>query len=126
MRNIRKIIEERNEVLRTMKRLSQKAITENRGLNQSETMQADFLKQRAKELEQDIKKAKEELRSGATVVVEEIGEGRMITKGKEEIRAIEEVRTITTATHETSIPKNTSEKIVLALTENSQILGEVH
>lgn len=124
MRDTREIIEERNDVLKAMKRLSQKAITENRGFNEAENKQALFLKQRSIELEQELKEVKQELRTGATIITEDEGEKRMITKGKEELRATEEIRTITTATHETSIPTNTSEKIILALTENSQILGD--
>lgn len=122
MRDTREIIEERNDVLKAMKRISQKAITENRGFNEAENKQALFLKQRSIELEQELKEAKQELRTGATIITEDKGEKRMITK--EELRAAEEIRTITTATHETSIPTNTSEKIILALTENSQILGD--
>lgn len=60
MRSTKRIYDERYEVSRAMKQLSQKALTEKRGFTEAEDKQAKFLKQRMEELTLEYNLAKAE------------------------------------------------------------------
>lgn len=75
MKDIRDLIEERNVILKTLKDMSDKCVSEKRGLTEAENVEVAELRAKEIELKDEIKALKEEIREGA-VIIEETKEER--------------------------------------------------
>mgnify|MGYP002614726536 FL=1 len=121
MRSTKRIYDERYEVSRAMKQLSQRALTEHRGFTEAEDKQAKFLKQRMEELTVEYNLAKAESRRGAIVVKEERGNKHMINDNELELRKI-----VDTGASDDVIPVGIAKEIIKKVTENSNVIDEMN
>lgn len=138
MKDVRELIEERNNILKALKEMSDKCVSEKRGLTEAEDAEVAELRAKEIELKEEIKALKEEIRKGATIIEDEKTEERgnvdMEMNKELEVRGVEqylrradgeELRNMNYAGNGGLIPEYLHGEVVKALPEVAPLFAEV-
>lgn len=119
MKNIKGMKEQHNSLLDAADKILNNCLAAKRNMNKAEISEYETLQIKAADLRQEIEASQAEARSGQKT--KERQEVRKMEK--RELQAKEEIRAITTSTHEEVVPTGLATEIVKKLQENSQIFA---
>lgn len=120
MKNIKGMKEEYNSLLDAADKILNNCLAAKRNMNEAELSEYETLQMKASDLKQEVEAAIAEARSGK-IIKDERQRGNKMEK--RDLQAKEEIRAITTSTHEEVVPTGLAAQIVEKLQENSQIFA---